>query len=176
LPIEFDGFQNPAVFHTVGTTNQSFDRINETYFSPQDTSLHQPQRFAFGSVNTYGTVSHSYNPAVYHSNPIPPADDIPHLQNELSSFNFDSSPSLNTVIPSVTVQSPLAQLPDSVNFDGSPLYPSSPRTPTPVDDGQSPSQSLSSTDEIRCTWPSCNKVFRSIHTYKCVISSLRSFY
>jgi hypothetical protein len=170
LPVDFDPFQNPVSFQSVGRTNHSFDSSKETYFSPLETSLPQSQQFAFEPINTYGTVSHSYTPAVY-SNPIPQVDDHVHLQNALGNFTFESSPSLYTVIPSVTVQSPSTQLPDSIVFDSDPSHPD-PGTPTPLDDSQSPSQNLSSTDEIRCVWPSCNKVFPSVHTYKCVISSL----
>jgi hypothetical protein len=169
FPVDFDQFQNPVSFQSVGSTNHSFDSSEETYFSPLEASLPQSQQFAFEPINTYGTVSYSYPPAVF-SNPIPLVDDDVHLQNALGNFTFESSPSLHTVIPSVAVQSPSTQLPDSIVFDNNPSH-SAPGTPTPLDDSQGPSQGLSSTDEIRCVWDKCNKVFRSVHAYKCVMVS-----
>jgi hypothetical protein len=168
LPASLDELQNPAVFQPLGITDHSANPSNEIYLSSFGAPLHQLQQYFFEPVNTYSTVSHA--PVVHYSHPIPPVDDVPYLQNALGNFNFSPSPHLDTARPSITVQSPSVPLPSPVIFNSNQLQLSAQPTQTPLDGSQSPAQSLSSTDEIHCTWPSCNKIFPSIHTYKCVTS------
>jgi len=168
LPASLDELQNPAVFQPFGITDHSANPSNEIYLSSFGAPLHQLQQYFFEPVNTYSTVSHA--PVVHYSHPIPPVDDVPYLQNALGNFNFNPSPHLDTARPSITVQSPSVPLPSPIIFNSNQLQLSAQRTQTPLDGSQSPAQSLSSTDEIHCTWLSCNKKFPSIHTYKCVTS------
>ncbi|PMD30457.1 hypothetical protein L207DRAFT_641711 [Hyaloscypha variabilis F] len=163
LPASLDELQNPAVFQPFGITDHSANPSNEIYLSSFGAPLHQLQQYFFEPVNTYSTVSHA--PVVHYSHPIPPVDDVPYLQNALGNFNFNPSPHLDTARPSITVQSPSVPLPSPIIFNSNQLHLSAQRTQTPLDGSQSPAQSLSSTDEIHCTWLSCNKKFPSIHTY-----------
>lgn len=162
---DFNAFQDPFTFSSFVITNHSFNLSNETFFSLLDTPFHQPQQTPFEPVNICGTGSHSEIPVVY-SNLISPISNDHYPQNALGNLNFQPSPSFDTVVPSVAAQTPSVKLPDTVDCESNQSQLPEPDTPIPLNHSESLSPSLSSTDEIRCAWPSCNKVFSKRITYK----------
>ena len=167
LLADFNVFQTPINFSPFVLTNHSFNLSNETFFSLLDTPFHQLQQTPFEPVNICGTRSHSDLPVVY-PNLISPINDDHYSQHALGNLNFQSSPPFGTVAPSLAARAPSVKLPDTVDYESDQSPPPVPDALTPFDHSQSLGPSLSSTDEIRCAWPSCNRVFSKRITYKCV--------
>jgi len=162
--------QGQAAFLPSGITSHIISPSNEISFPLFGIPFDESQQYPFEPLDTYNTFPCSYDPAAHTSHFISHVNGFSSLQTSLGDFSFDSSPSLPSVIPLTTVQSPIVPLPGPTIFNSDQSHLLARDNQTPLAGSHEPPQSLSSTDEIHCTWPSCNKVFSSIHTYKCVTS------
>jgi hypothetical protein len=147
-------------------------------FSSSHASSHQAHQSSFQHLTALDA-NHSSFPQLYdrepsYSNFIQHVHDL-QLQNDLDNLTVGSNVSLDVITPSVRVVQLSGILSDSIVSGSDQLSSSAPDSASPLDNNLltsrsssvDPSSALSLADGIQCTWPSCNKVFPSVHTYKC---------
>jgi hypothetical protein len=166
--------------------NNLRDPLGDFSPSPPRSSSHQVQQFSFQgqsiSEASHSSTSQHCAPAVGGCDFAQAVNEY-QLDDELGIFSFQFDTNFDTIIPTATVQQPSAELSNSIISNRDSLSFSAPDNEPPVgansrERGSSPADSpsaLSLADGIQCTWPSCSKVFPSIHVYKFVDPSLSLF-